>query len=122
MSKISKAFQTTSSLSLRKEGDQKDYEEVLIPAVDAAFKHHARIRLYYELGSQYTGFEPGAAWEDMKSGPERLTGWGRAAVVTDVDWIRHVVNALGVASGAGIGGTRLACRLIYLQRSIQSDP
>jgi hypothetical protein len=72
---------------------KKDYEEILIPAVEAAFKHHARIRLYYELGSQYTGFEPGAAWEDMKIGLEHLAGWERAAVVTDVDWIRHVVNA-----------------------------
>jgi SpoIIAA-like len=72
---------------------RKDYEQVLIPKVEAALKRHAKIRLYYELGSQFSGIDPGAAWEDFKVGFEHLTRWERMAVVTDVEWIRHMINA-----------------------------
>lgn len=69
-----------------------DYEGVLIPKIEAAFKKYPRIRLYYELGTEFSGLEAGAAWEDFKVGVEHLTRWERVAIVTDVDWIRHMVN------------------------------
>jgi SpoIIAA-like len=72
---------------------RKDYEQVVIPKVEAALKQHGKVRLYYELGSQFSGIDPGAAWEDLKVGVEHLTRWERMAVVTDVDWIRHMLNA-----------------------------
>jgi stage II sporulation SpoAA-like protein len=37
--------------------------------------------------------EPGAMWEDFKIGIEHLSRWERVAVVSDVDWIKHAVNA-----------------------------
>lgn len=72
---------------------KKDYEQLVIPKVETALKRHDKIRLYYELGSQFSGIDPGAVWEDLKVGVEHLTRWERMAVVTDVDWIRHMVNA-----------------------------
>lgn len=72
---------------------KSDYEQMVIPSVEAALKRHHKIRLYYELGSQFSGIDPGAAWEDMKVGVEHLTRWDRAAIVTDVDWIRHMIDA-----------------------------
>ena len=72
---------------------KKDYEQVLIPKVEAALKRHDKIRLYYELSSQFSGIDPGAAWDDLKVGVEHLTRWERMAVVTDVDWIKHLINA-----------------------------
>jgi hypothetical protein len=72
---------------------RKDYEEVLIPRVEAALKRHHKIGLYYELGTQFSGIDPGAAWEDLKVGVEHLSRWERMAVVTDVDWITHMLNA-----------------------------
>lgn len=72
---------------------KKDYEQVLIPKVETALKRHEKIRLYYEFGSQFSGMDPGAAWEDLKTGVEHLTRWERAAVVTDIDWIRQSLNA-----------------------------
>jgi uncharacterized protein YlzI (FlbEa/FlbD family) len=36
---------------------KKDYEQVLIPKVEAALKRHDKIRLYYELGSQFSGVD-----------------------------------------------------------------
>lgn len=72
---------------------KNDYEQVLIPQVEAALKRHAKIRLYYEIGPQFSGVDPGAAWEDLKLGVEHLSRWERVAVVTDVDWIKHLLNA-----------------------------
>jgi len=72
---------------------KQDYETVTIPGVENALKRHHKIRLYYELGSQFSGIEPGAAWEDLKVGVEHLTRWERVAMVTDTDWIKHMVNA-----------------------------
>ena len=72
---------------------RKDYLEVVIPAIDKALKRNAKLRLYYDLGSQFTGIDFGAEWEDFKLGIEHLSRWERAAVVTDVAWIRHLVGA-----------------------------
>jgi stage II sporulation SpoAA-like protein len=72
---------------------RRDYDEVLTPAVDEALKRHPKVRCYYELGSQFTGMDAGAAWEDFKLGIGHLTRWEKVAVVTDVDWIRHTMNA-----------------------------
>lgn len=75
---------------------KQDYEKVLIPKVEAALKRHERISLYYELGAEFSGVDSGAAWEDIKVGVEHLTRWERMAVVTDVDWIRHLMSAFRV--------------------------
>jgi hypothetical protein len=66
---------------------RKDYDDVLVPAVEQALENHDRIRLYYEVGEDFTGIEPGAAWEDFMVGMEHLLRWERMAVVTDVEWI-----------------------------------
>ncbi len=72
---------------------RKDYEDVLVPKVRDAFAHRQKIRCFYELGPEFTGFDPGAMWEDFKLGIGHIAGWERIAVVTDVDWIKHVMNA-----------------------------
>ncbi|MEO5692147.1 MAG: STAS/SEC14 domain-containing protein [Usitatibacter sp.] len=69
-----------------------DYETVLIPAVEAALGKHKKLRLIYELGSDFTGFAPGAMWDDMKLGMAHLSAWERVAVVTDVSWIANAAN------------------------------
>jgi hypothetical protein len=70
-----------------------DYDKVLVPKVEEAFRRHPRLRCYYELGPEYAGMEAGAMWEDFKVGIAHLAGWERVAVVTDVEWIRIAVNA-----------------------------
>ena len=72
-----------------------DYQDVLIPAVEAALADHDRIRLMYVLGDRFDGYTAHAAWEDAKLGLQHVRGWERLACVTDVDWIRHGVNAFG---------------------------
>ena len=69
-----------------------DYENVLVPAVLDKLHSHDKVRLYYETGEDFAGFDPGAMWEDFKVGVEHLTRWEKVAVVTDIDWIRKAVQ------------------------------
>ena len=72
-----------------------DYDTVLVPAVEKALAKLTRVRLYYEIATDFTGIDPGAMWEDFKVGMEHLTRWERIAVVTDVEWIRHTFRLFG---------------------------
>lgn len=74
---------------------KQDYDTVLVPAVAQALKRHGKARLYYEIGSDFTGIDPGAVWEDFKVGMESFTRWERMAVVTDVDWIKNAARFFG---------------------------
>lgn len=73
----------------------KDYEEVLIPAVERALERRGKVRLYYELGREFSGIETEAAWKDFKLGIEHFSRWERMALVTDVEWIRLAIKAFG---------------------------
>lgn len=73
-----------------------DYQQVLAPEVARAFQKHSKVNFYYELGPEFQGLEPGAAWEDLKEGIRHLGGWDRMAVVTDVEWIKRLVSGFGV--------------------------
>jgi len=72
-----------------------DYETVLIPALEHALAQHDKIRVYYEIGGEFEGIDPGAVWEDFKVGIEYLSRWERAAIVTDVEWIGNTMKAFG---------------------------
>ncbi|MGE0416598.1 MAG: STAS/SEC14 domain-containing protein [Acetobacteraceae bacterium] len=72
---------------------RKDYDDILVPAVEAALARHQKLRLYYDIGPGFTGMDPGAMWEDFLVGMQHLMRWERVAVVTDVPWIAHTVNA-----------------------------
>ena len=74
---------------------RSDYETVLIPTVEAALKANPKVRLYYQIGADFAGIDPGAMWEDFSIGMEHLSRWERIAVVTDVAWIRHTIQAFG---------------------------
>jgi SpoIIAA-like len=70
-----------------------DYEEVLIPAVEARLKAQEKVRIFYRIGPEFSGIDPGAVLEDMKVGFSHLSRWERIAVVTDVQWIRLAIKA-----------------------------
>jgi len=64
--------------------------KVLKPLLEKSLKRHEKVRLYYEIGCRV----PGAAWDDLRIGIDAMPQWERVAVVTDVGWLRHTVNAL----------------------------
>lgn len=69
-----------------------DYVSTLIPAVERALAGPGRLRLYYELGTDFRGMDADAIMEDFKIGMEHLTRWERVAVVTDIPWIAHAIS------------------------------
>ena len=72
-----------------------DYETVIMPAIEAKLEDHEKIRLLYEIGPEYTGFEVGAMWDDAKVGMKHLTHFERIAVVTDDKWMAGAIKAFG---------------------------
>ncbi|RKX40707.1 MAG: STAS/SEC14 domain-containing protein [Verrucomicrobia bacterium] len=75
----------------------KDYETVLIPAVEEKLKAFSKIRLLYYLGSDFSGYELEAMWDDAKIGLKHLAAWERIAIVTDTEWIRSATRIFGFA-------------------------
>ncbi|HJU15391.1 MAG TPA: STAS/SEC14 domain-containing protein [Stellaceae bacterium] len=67
-----------------------DCAEILLPRLQKAREWHYKLRLYYEIRSRF----PGAGWEEIDLGFEHLPHWERVAIVTDVAWVRHMVQAL----------------------------
>lgn len=78
------------------EGDIEadDYSGLLVPAIEQQIADHDQVRivLVFPEGSGYSG---GGAWEDLKLGAKHLTKWERVALVSDVDWISHLVTIFG---------------------------
>lgn len=72
--------------------DARDYETVLIPAIDSALQKHKRIRMFYQLTTDFDGFTTGAMWDDAKLGLAHLPAWERIAVVTDVHWVTNATR------------------------------
>jgi hypothetical protein len=71
-----------------------DYRDVLRPQIDAAVGR-GEVRLVYVLGDEFTGYSAGASWEDAKLGFEHHSAWVRTALVSDLDWVRHMTAAVG---------------------------
>jgi len=75
-----------------------DYDDVLVPALAEAFER-GEVRCLCQLGPEFDGYEAGAAWEDLKTGARfgvgHHAGWKRTALVTDVDWVRHMTTLFG---------------------------
>jgi hypothetical protein len=74
---------------------RKEYIKTLVPVVEAAFKNHDRVCLYYEIGPDFENVDLGAAWTDFTIGLEHWVRWKRIAIVTDVAWIKDMMWAFG---------------------------
>ncbi len=75
---------------------RKDYDDVLIPAVEKALQSHDKVRMLYEIGPDFAGYHAGAVLEDFKTGMEYFSKWERIAVITDIEWISASVKIFRV--------------------------
>ena len=71
----------------------EDYRDVLLPPVEAAAEAGS-VRLVLVI-SDFDGLSGGALWQDLKMGVHHLGSWKRIALVTDVDWMRHMMSMFG---------------------------
>lgn len=72
----------------------QDYQDVLVPMVEAAQAGGGKVRMLYVLDDD-ADITPGGAWADTKLGIQHVSSFERLAVVTDKDWLEHAVTALG---------------------------
>lgn len=72
-----------------------DYENVLIPSIEAALKKHEKVRALGQLGPEFSGFEAAAMWDDAKVGLKHYTSWEKIALVTDIEWVIRSVKVFG---------------------------
>jgi hypothetical protein len=84
---------------------KQDYETVLVPLMDAARRDGRHLRFLYQVGPEFRGFTPGAAWEDVKIGLQSMRLFDGCAVVSDVGWIRESTRlAAFLLPGEGVLG------------------
>ena len=72
-----------------------DYETVLIPAIEKKLKTNQKIRMLYNLGSNFTGFDMNAMIDDARIGMKHLSAWDRIALVSDHELINTFANFFG---------------------------
>ncbi len=88
----------TLGFSFSGEVSRRDYDEVLVPALREAVEA-GEVRCLCRMGPDFEGYEAGAVWEDMKTGASlgvgHLSAWKRMALVTDIDWVRHLAALFG---------------------------
>ena len=76
--------------------EKQDYEDVLLPAVEAAIAKDGKVRLLYVLGHEFDDYEGEAVWEDLKLGTRHPTAFERIAIVTDARWVGPAVKVFSV--------------------------
>ena len=76
--------------------EKEDYENVLLPAVEAAIAKDGKVRLLYVLGHEFDDYEGEAVWEDLKLGTRHPASFERIAIVTDARWVGRAVKVFSV--------------------------
>ena len=76
--------------------EKEDYQDVLVPAVNAAIAEHGKVRLVYVLGPEFDEYEGEAVWEDLKLGARNPTAFERIAIVTDARWAGPAIKVFSV--------------------------
>lgn len=74
---------------------REDFQTVVIPVVEAAFKREQKLDIYCQVDSDFAGVELAALWDDLKVGLGNFRRWERIAVVTDIAWIGNALNVFG---------------------------
>jgi SpoIIAA-like len=74
---------------------KRDYETVFPPILDEARRCGHPIRFLYQLGPEFEGFTPGAAWEDGKIGIHSMRLFIGCAIGTDIGWIDEWTRIVG---------------------------
>ena len=76
--------------------EEEDYQDVIVPAVEAAIAEHGKVRLVYVLGPEFDEYEGEAVWEDLKLGARHPASFERIAIVTDARWAAPAIKILSV--------------------------
>jgi hypothetical protein len=71
---------------------RQDYQEVLIPRLEAVIKEHGKARLLFQLAPDFAGWEPGALWDDLVFDLRHKDDFEKLAVVGAPRWADAAVK------------------------------
>jgi hypothetical protein len=76
-----------------------EYHDVLLAPIREVVDRGDTLNLLFATDPDFSGLDLGALWEDVKTagsiGLRDRSSFGRFAIVTDNDWLRHGVSAFG---------------------------
>ena len=73
--------------------EAEDYRDVMLPAIEQAARA-GDVRVVIVI-PEFGGLTAGAVWQDLKIGVEKWGAWKRIALVTDIEWMRHMTSMFG---------------------------
>ncbi len=65
----------------------EDYKQLLIPRLEAMLQEHGKVRLLLDMGDNFEGWEPKAAWDDARFGLAHRQDFEKMAVIADRRWV-----------------------------------
>jgi hypothetical protein len=86
----------------------EDYRDVVLPALERAAA--GGVVRFVVVIPEFRGMTGDAAWQDLKVGVGHLRAWKRIALVTDIDWMRHLTTVFGLMAPGEIRQFPLAQR------------
>jgi len=101
-----------------------DYEQVIVPDLEAVFSLRDKVRLLYCFADDFTGFETRAMWDDAKLGMRHFSGFERVAIVGDVGWLNRTIptiSALFPGEFRSFQGTQLQEARSWLLQDFDAD-
>lgn len=75
---------------------ETDFSQTVMPAVKALIEKTGSLNYLLVLDTSIKNFTAGAWFKDAVMGLKHLTKWNRAAIVTDVEGIRHFTAIFSV--------------------------
>jgi hypothetical protein len=70
----------------------QEYEDVIIPGLEAVFQEHGKARLMYLLDEGFQGAEAGAMWDDTKLGFKHRKDFDKLALVGGSKWMEWLTK------------------------------
>ena len=71
---------------------RRDYQEGLIPRLEAVIREHGKARLLFHLDPDFQGWELGAWWDDFRFDLKHKDDFERLAVVGAARWADAAVK------------------------------
>jgi len=72
----------------------KEYEAILIPAIEDKLKRNKKISLLYQLGGKFEGFDLSGLLDDAMVGMKHLFSWDKIALVSDDNMVNTTARFL----------------------------
>jgi hypothetical protein len=73
----------------------QEYEEVIIPRVDAIVQEYGKARFMWYLDESFQGAEAGAIWDDTKFGFKHRRDFEKLALVGGAKWMEWLTKLFG---------------------------